>query len=41
MQQARISKEVAMEIMSDATFELHKWPSNEPHEEQSYVKPQL
>ena len=44
-------KEIAREIMSDASFELHKWHSNEPqledrphytpHEEQSYAKQQL
>ena len=44
-------KEVARELMSDATFEVQKWPFNEPqledrphctpHEEQSYAKHQL
>ena len=51
VQQARLRKEVAKEIMSDASFVLHKWHSNEPqledrpqstpHEEQSYAKQQL
>ncbi|XP_068704539.1 uncharacterized protein [Montipora foliosa] len=51
VQQARTRKEIAMEIMSDASFELHKWHSNEPqledrpastpYEEQSYAKQQL
>ncbi|XP_068723318.1 uncharacterized protein [Montipora capricornis] len=51
VQQARTRKEIATEIMSDASFELHKWHSNEPqledrppstpYEEQSYAKQQL
>ena len=46
------NKQVAIEIMSDATFELHKWNSNEPQledndnrtsdsDEQSFAKQQL
>ena len=48
VQQARTRKEIATEIMNDASFELHKWHSNElqledrphstPYEEQSYAK---
>ncbi|XP_067039928.1 uncharacterized protein [Acropora muricata] len=51
VQQARTRKEIATEIMNDASFELHKWHSNEPqledrpqstpYEEQSYAKQQL
>ena len=33
VQQARTRKEVATEIMNDASFELHKWHSNEPQVE--------
>ena len=30
MQQTKAQKEVAREIMTDATFKLHKWHSNRP-----------
>ena len=30
LQQARARKKLVQEIMSDATFELHKWHSNRP-----------
>ena len=48
LQQTQEQKKIAEEIMRDATFELHKWHSNEPQlednpphssdEERSYVK---
>ena len=52
VEQAQRTKQVATEIMSDATFELHKWNSNEPQledndnrtsdsDEQSFAKQQL
>ena len=51
VQQARTRKEIATEIMNDASFELHKWhskkpqledrPHSTPYEEQSYAKQQL
>ena len=51
LQQAQERKKIAVEIMRDATFELHKWHSNQlqleddpPHssdEERSYAKRQL
>ena len=52
VEQAQRTKQVAIEIMSDATFELHKWNSNEPQlvdndnrtsdsDEQSFAKQQL
>ena len=51
LQQTQEQKKIAEEIMRDATFELHKWHSNEPQlednpphssdEERSYAKRQL
>ena len=51
LQQTQERKKIAEEIMQDATFELHKWHSNEPQleddpphssdEEHSYAKRQL
>ncbi len=47
VEQAETRKEVAKEVMQDATFELHKWSSNvpqledEPSVEQTYAKSQL
>ena len=51
VQQTQTRKKIAQEIMRDATFELHKWNSNqlqledsdhpEPNEDQSFAKQQL
>jgi hypothetical protein len=51
VQEAEARKEIAREILHDATFELHKWNSNisqleddvspDDHRDQSYTKQQL
>jgi hypothetical protein len=51
VQEVQTRREIAREILHDATFELHKWNSNIPqleddaspedHREQSYAKQQL